>query len=313
MFLRACATAGDHRNGDRVAHRPQHRAGRIRPWCRRRPSSSAGSRRRPSSAPRVAHSMASMPVPRRPPCVVTSQPDGVGSEPSGTVRASTDNTMHCDPNWRDNSASRSGRAIAAVLTDDLVRAGAQQHVDIGHRPHAAADGERDEHLLGGALTTSSMVARPDEDAVTSRKVSSSAPSRVVGGGEFDGIACVAQVLEVDALDHPAVVDVQARNDAYREVRGSIGSPPARRPINTISRISRARRALPASAQREPTVQSLTGQVGDDASGGPHQRDTGRVVPDVVAETDCAHRGFRLRRRPCRCRWRRASASASTSG
>ena len=32
----------------------------------------------PSSAPRVAHSIASIPVPRRPPWVVTSQPDGVG-------------------------------------------------------------------------------------------------------------------------------------------------------------------------------------------------------------------------------------------
>ena len=69
------------------------------------------------------------------------------------------------------------------------------------------------------LTTSSIVARPDDDAVTSRNVSSSAPSRVVGRGQFDGIACVAQVLEVDALDHPAVVDVQARDDADREVSG----------------------------------------------------------------------------------------------
>ena len=62
-----------------------------------------------------------------------------------------------------------------------------------------------------------MVARPDDDAVTSRNVSSSAPSRVVGGRELDGIARVTQVLEVDALDHPAVVDVEARNDADRDV------------------------------------------------------------------------------------------------
>src|SRR5271157_1003590 len=48
----------------------------------------------PSSAPRAAHPTASMPVPRRPPCVVTSQPDGVGTDSAGTVRASTDNTTH---------------------------------------------------------------------------------------------------------------------------------------------------------------------------------------------------------------------------
>src|SRR5277367_1562323 len=73
----------------------------------------------PNSAPRAAHSTASIPVPRRPPWVVTSQPDGVGAEPSGTVRASTDNTMHCEPNWAAISANRSGRAIAAVLIDTL--------------------------------------------------------------------------------------------------------------------------------------------------------------------------------------------------
>src|SRR6476469_7370398 len=47
----------------------------------------------PSSAPRVAHSIASMPVPLLPPCVVTSQPDAVGASPAGTVRASTESTM----------------------------------------------------------------------------------------------------------------------------------------------------------------------------------------------------------------------------
>src|SRR5882757_3190054 len=59
----------------------------------------------PNSAPRAAHSTASIPVPRRPPWVVTSQPDGVGSDPAGTVRASTDSTMHCAPNRRPASCS----------------------------------------------------------------------------------------------------------------------------------------------------------------------------------------------------------------
>ena len=118
--------------------------------------------------------------------------------------------MHCDPNWRDSSASSSGRAIAAVLTDDLVGAGPQQHVDVGDRAHPAADGQRDEHLLGGAADDVQHrgPARRRRRHVEERQLVGAL--RVVGGGQLDGIACVAQVLEVDALDHPAVVDVQAR-------------------------------------------------------------------------------------------------------
>ena len=131
----------------------------------------------PSSAPRVAHSMASIPVPRRPPWVVTSHPDGVGSEPSGTVRASTDSTMHCDPNWRDSSASSSGRAMAAVLTATL-SAPARSSTSTSatdRTPPPTVSGMNTCSAV--RLTTSSMVARPDDDAVTSRNVSSSAPSR----------------------------------------------------------------------------------------------------------------------------------------
>ena len=39
---------------------------------------------------------------------------------------------------------------------------------------------------------------------------------VVGAGELDGVAGIAQLDEVDALHHPAAVDVQARDDADRE-------------------------------------------------------------------------------------------------
>ena len=55
--------------------------------------------------------------------------------------------------------------------------------------------------------------------MTSRKVSSSAPGRVVGGGQLDRVAGVAQVDEVDALDHPPGVHVEARDhpDRHRHV------------------------------------------------------------------------------------------------
>ena len=48
----------------------------------------------------------------------------------------------------------------------------------------------------------------------SRNVSSSAPSASYSLGHLDGVARVAQVLEVDALDDPAVVHVQAGDDSY---------------------------------------------------------------------------------------------------
>ena len=64
-------------------------------------------------------------------------------------RASTDSTSTWRPNRSAISASSSGRAMAAVFTPDLVRTGTQQRVDVVDRAHAAADGERDEHLLRG--------------------------------------------------------------------------------------------------------------------------------------------------------------------
>src|SRR5690242_4598486 len=47
----------------------------------------------PSSWPRAAHSTASIPVPWRPPCVVTSHPDGVGGSP--TARCGRRPTARC--------------------------------------------------------------------------------------------------------------------------------------------------------------------------------------------------------------------------
>ena len=54
------------------------------------------------------------------------------------------------------------------------------------------------------------------EAVMSRKVSSSAPSRVVALRDLDRIAGVAQADEVDALDDAAVFDVETGNDASGE-------------------------------------------------------------------------------------------------
>ena len=106
----------------------------------------------------------------------------------------------------------SGRAIAAVFTADLVGPGPQQRVDVVHRAHSAADGQRDEDLLGGA--------RHDLDG--------GGPALVGGGdveegqlvgtlgvvelGQLDGVTRVAEALEVHALDDAPGVDVEAGDD-----------------------------------------------------------------------------------------------------
>lgn len=148
-----------------------------------------------------------MPVPLRPPWVVTSQPDGVGCSPSGTVRASTDSTMHCDPKRRLISPSTSGRAIAAVLTLTLSAPARQHGVDIADGADAAAHRERDEHLVGGAFdhVHHGGPARAGRGDIEEREFVGALA--VVAFGQFDGIAGVAQVLEIDALDDATVVDV----------------------------------------------------------------------------------------------------------
>jgi polyphosphate glucokinase len=131
----------------------------------------------PSSAPRRAHSTASMPVPRRPPCVVTSNPLG-GGGPSLPVtrRASTDRTTHWEPNRRAASASSSGRAMAAVFSETLsapVRSSRSMSSSLRMPPPTVSGMNT---CSAVRRTTSYMVSRPPLDAVMSRNVSSSAPS-----------------------------------------------------------------------------------------------------------------------------------------
>ena len=79
----------------------------------------------PSSAPRRAQSTASMPVPRAAAVRGDLEPArrrlrrGPGAGRGWKRRASTDSTTHCEPNRRAASASRSGRAMAAVFSDTL--------------------------------------------------------------------------------------------------------------------------------------------------------------------------------------------------
>ena len=81
--------------------------------------------------------------------------------------------------------------------------GAQQPVDVVDGAHAAADGERDEDLLRraahdvvGRLPVAAARRHVEEGQLVDALL-------VVELGELDGVAGVAEVLEVDALDDPA--------------------------------------------------------------------------------------------------------------
>ncbi len=120
----------------------------------------------------------------------------------------------------DQLGAGDGRGVHA----DLVRAGPQQPVDVVGAAHAAADRQRDEDLLGGAahhVVGGLPVAGGRGDVQEGQLVGALG---VVELGHLDRVARVAQVLEVDALDDPAGVDVQAGDDTDRE--GHAGVPPA---------------------------------------------------------------------------------------
>ena len=106
--------------------------------------------------------------------------------------------------------------MAAVLTATLSAPGAEQPVDVLDRGDSPADGERDEHLLGAPrddLHGRGAALVGGGDVEEGQLVGALG---VVGAGELDRVAGVAELLEVDPLDHPAAVDVEARDDADGE-------------------------------------------------------------------------------------------------
>ncbi len=107
-------------------------------------------------------------------------------------------------------------ADRAGVDPHLVGAVAEQQVHIVDASDAAADRERDEDCLRGATDhvprgRAPLMRRGDVeegqlvgafDAVLTR--------------QLDRIPGVAKINEVDTLNHPAVMDVQARDDADRD-------------------------------------------------------------------------------------------------
>ena len=101
------------------------------------------------------------------------------------------------------SSTSSGFLHARGVDADLVGAGVEQRADVVDRAHAAADRERNEHLVGDRLDhVVEQAARLDAGAdVEERELVGAL--LVVAARDLDRIAGVAQVDEVDALDDAA--------------------------------------------------------------------------------------------------------------
>jgi len=99
---------------------------------------------------------------------------------------------------------------------DLVGAGVQQPAHVLDHTHAATDGERNEHLLGDLLDHVQ-----DDVAVVGaggnvEEGDLVGTLLVVAARDLDRIAGIAQLDEIDALDHAPGLHVQAGNDAFGE-------------------------------------------------------------------------------------------------
>ena len=109
--------------------------------------------------------------------------------------------------------------VAYVNSADLCAA-VEQPPHVGRAPHAAPDRQRNEHLRRDRLDDVNdgvALVRARGDVEEDQLVGALG---VVEPGHLDGVACVAQLAEVDALDDPSGVDVEARHDTDGDAHGS---------------------------------------------------------------------------------------------
>ncbi len=127
-------------------------------------------------------------------------------------------TMHCEPKRAAASPTNSGLNTAAVLIDTL-SAPALSRLRIScDGAYAATDGKRDEHLAGHALDgVQGGVATVDAGGDIEEGDLVGA-LLIVAASDLHRVTGVADVLELHALDHAAVVHVQARDDAFSQCR-----------------------------------------------------------------------------------------------
>jgi hypothetical protein len=122
--------------------------------------------------------------------------------------------------WGAVARRRLGKEIGVLdagrIDADLVGAGIEKRADIVDGIDAAAHGQRNEHLGGDRLDhviEESAVFDAGAD-IEERKLVG--PLLVIAARDLDRVAGIAQVDEIDALDHAAVRDVEAGDDAFGE-------------------------------------------------------------------------------------------------
>jgi hypothetical protein len=208
---RARAAAGDHRDGDRGPHGPDQlqvetRGGAVRVHGVQQDLARA----QPHGPPRPVHRV----DPGADPAAVRGHLEAaVGTRRTARVHGQHD-ALRPEPLGRLGQQIRPGDR--GRVERDLVGSGAQQPVHVPDAAHSAADGERDEHLLGG----------PPHDGVHGVPAAAGRGDveegqlvgafGVVEGGQLHGVSGITQPGEIHALDHPAVVDVQAGDDPHRD-------------------------------------------------------------------------------------------------
>ncbi len=107
-------------------------------------------------------------------------------------------------------------ADGGAVDRHLVGAGSQQHANIVHGTHTAAHRQRHEAGFSRAPDHIQHGAAIFVGGGNVEKTQLIGAGGVIGDGRLDGIAGIAQIDEVDALDHPAVLDVEAGNHADLE-------------------------------------------------------------------------------------------------
>ena len=113
--------------------------------------------------------------------------------------------------------SSSANHAAALARDEAkLHGGTLVLLHVVDLPHAPADGQWDEDLLGGPaddIKSRLAVTAAGGDVQEGQLVS---PLLVVTSSQLDRISGITQVLEVDTLDHAAGVNIKTGDDPYRD-------------------------------------------------------------------------------------------------
>jgi len=135
---------------------------------------------------------------------INAQDDALGTEPLRGV------------------AEKRGIVDRGRVDTDLVGSSAEQAIEVVDHPDAAADRQRDEDCLrstGDDVVRRRPIGTRCGDVEEHQLIGTGVP---VCGGQFDRIARIAELDEVDALDDPPRIDVQAGDHPDGQAHGRAG-------------------------------------------------------------------------------------------